>query len=84
MKKITTALLLIISLQSFSQKVDSVALWNQHLDSVLNKTSMKDFRLWLYENATEKQTNESKFVDLYNAFIQFQYSKWIASKSKPK
>ena len=83
-KKITTTIAILISLQSFSQKVDSVALWNKHIDSVMSKTSIKDFQQWLYENATVKQYQEGKFVDLYNAYVQQQYNVWIAPKSQPK
>jgi hypothetical protein len=87
MKKIITTLLLVVSLNAFSQskqQVDSVALWNKHLDSALSHTSIKDFQLWLYENATVKQYNESKFVDLYNAYIQFQMQLFLQPKNKKK
>lgn len=85
MKKLLTTIAIVISLQSFSQqKVDSVALWNAHLDSVLNRTSMKGFQTWLYENATVKQYQESKFIDLYNAFVQYQLQLWLQPKSQPK
>lgn len=66
------------------QVVDSVALWNKHLDSALSHTSIKDFQLWLYENATVKQYNESKFVDLYNAYVQFQMQLFLKPKTKNK
>ena len=94
MRVLTTIAIIIVCLlfsaSAFSQssqkenRVDSVALWNKHIDSVIGKTSVKDFQVWLYENATVKQYQESKFVDLYNAFIQFQYQRWITSKSQPK
>lgn len=90
MKSILTATAIIISLQSFGQssqkenRIDSVALWNNHLDSVISKTSIKDFQSWLYENATIKQYNESKFVDLYNSFVQYQLQRWLQTKSEPK
>ena len=81
------ALCLLISASAFSQskqQVDSVALWNKHLDSALSHTSIKDFQLWLYENATVKQYNESKFVDLYNAYVQFQMQLFLKPKTKNK
>lgn len=90
MRKILTSIAIIISLQSFGQssqkenRIDSVALWNNHLDSVISKTSIKDFQSWLYENATIKQYNESKFVDLYNYFVQYQLQRWLQTKSEPK
>lgn len=88
MKKVTTTitivLCLLISASAFSQKQDSVQLWNKHLDSSLSKTSIKDFQQWLYENATVKQYQEGKFVDLLNAYVQRQYELWIQPKQQPK
>lgn len=85
MKKLITAFLLIISLQSFSQsKVDSVALWNKHIDSVLNHTSVVQFNQWVEDNVSVSQYKQAKFQDLYNAFVQWNYNTWIAKKSSPK
>lgn len=89
---IIIALCVLFSASAFSQssqkenlqKTDSVALWNKRIDSVLSTTTIKLFQSWLYENATVKQYQEGKFVDLYNAFVQRQYEIWIASKSQPK
>ena len=83
-KKIITAALLFISLQSFSQKVDSVALWNKHIDSVMNHTSVFQFNSWVEDNVSVSQYKVAKFSDLYNAFVQFQYNTWVAKKSSPK
>lgn len=87
---ITILLCLLVSASAFSQSSqkanfqDSVALWNKHLDSALSKTSIKDFQQWLYENATVKQYQEGKFVDLLNAYVQREYQVWIQPKSSPK
>ena len=84
MKSILTTIAILISLQSFSQKVDSVALWNKRIDSVMNHKSVVQFNQWIEDNVSVSQYKQAKFSDLYNAFVQFQYNTWIAKKSSPK
>lgn len=81
-------LCLLISASAFSQssqkanQVDSVAMWNKFRDSAMSHTSLAQFQQWLYENATVKQYQESKFVDLYNAFVQYQMQLFIKPKNR--
>lgn len=77
-----TPLLFVNGTDTTKPKVDSVALWNAHLDSVLTHTSIRDFDNWLQENATIKVYKEGKFQDFVSSFIQFQYQLWISKNKK--
>jgi len=85
------ALCLLFSASAFSQssqkrepQVDSVALWNEFLDSALRHTSINAFQNWLYKNATVEQYQEGKFVDLFNAYKQYQLQLFLKPKPQPK
>lgn len=83
MKKIFLSLLLIIiSLNSFSQgtqKMDSaqVKAANLFVFDLVNKTTIKDFQAWVYENLPARANDE--FMKIYNTFIQ---QKYLESKGK--
>jgi hypothetical protein len=84
---ITIALCLLISASAFSQskqQVDSVAIWNKHIDSVLSNTSVKQFNQWVEDNVSVTNYKSAKFSELYNAFIQFQMQLFLQPKSQPK
>lgn len=88
MRKTITILLILVSLNSFSQKnntQDSVKKVQveaaKFIDSLTKHTSIADFREWLYNNVTAKNFTEGKFADLYNFFLQTEYQKWM---EKPK
>lgn len=76
---------MLISLTCFSQtKQDSLgqAEARHFIDSTVNKTSMNEFRSWLYENFSAKKYDE--FMFYYNSFLQNKYSAWIEAKKKQK
>lgn len=84
-KKTTLIVALFISINCFAQtKEDSSLQFSSHFDTVLQKTSMKDFVKFVEDNVTITQYRDVKYIDLYNAFVQRQYQLWIATKSKPK
>lgn len=56
---------------------------NKFLDSLLTKTSLKDFQTFLYETVSGKEYNEGTFVQLYNFFMQTRYNQWMQKKKKP-
>jgi abortive infection bacteriophage resistance protein len=56
---------------------------NKFIDSLLTKTSVKEFQTFLYERVTGKEYNEGTFVQLYNFFMQSRYNEWMQKKKKP-
>jgi hypothetical protein len=67
---------------------DSVALiqreTNAFIDSLAKNTSISQFQLFMYENVSAKQYNDGKFSELWNTYLQLQYSAWIQRKQKHK
>lgn len=62
------------SINVFVQKRDAA------LDSIISKTSLKDFRAWLDENVSAKMLREGKMNDLWAAFINAKLEEWIKQK----
>lgn len=56
--------------------------WSKYADSLVNHTTIFQFKSWLEENATVKQYSEGKFVDFYNSFLQYKQQLWLQSKKK--
>jgi uncharacterized protein YxeA len=86
-KTAIVALCLLISASAFSQskqQVDSVALWNKHIDSVLTHTSIAQFNKWVEDNVSVTQYKNAKFSELYNAYVQYQMQLFLQPKSQPK
>src|SRR5688572_1330323 len=63
------------SINVFVQKRDAA------LDSVISKTSLKDFRAWLDENVSAKMLREGTMNDLWAAFVNTKLEEW-ARKNK--
>ena len=57
---------------------------NKFVDSVVTKTSIKEFREFLYSTITAKQLDEGKFIELYDFFIRSKYQQWIQEKQAKK
>lgn len=55
---------------------------NKFIDSLLTKTSLKEFQTFLYENVSGKEYNEGAFVRLYNLFLQTRYDQWMQRRQK--
>lgn len=55
---------------------------NAFRDSLVSKTSIKDFDKWLYENISGKSYNEGTLQELLGMFIQVQYNTWIQKRNK--
>ncbi len=55
---------------------------DKYIDTVLTKTSLKEFREFLYSGVTGKEYNEAPFVALYNFFIQQKLNAWINERAK--
>lgn len=47
------------------------------LDSIVSKTSLKDFQSWLDENISSKMMREGKLNELWAAFINAKLDEWI-------
>lgn len=88
MKKAIAIILILISLNAFSQANTSDSLKkaqieaNKFIDSLTKHTTIADFREWLYNNVTAKNFTEGKFADLYNFFLQAEYQKWMEKTKK--
>ncbi len=82
----------LIVIFSHAQKPDSAALAqkeaNAFIDSITTNTSIGDFQKWVDESVSGKMGREGKFSELYQLFLQNNYSLWLQkkaqSKSKPK
>jgi methyltransferase-like protein len=83
-KKTMLAAILFVSIQCFAQKKDSTQMWNEHIDSVLRRTSVAQFIDFVQSIATVKQYQEVKLTEAYTNFIQAQYNAWLAPKAAPK
>lgn len=89
-KTIITITIIIFSLSCFSQNIDSVkqAEINKKIIQIEDKTSIQEFKVWLYKNyLTAEKWQE--FFNSYNAFIGYKLSqpdttKQVPNKTKPK
>lgn len=98
MKHLLIIFLLIISIDSFSQKKDSASKkmtaqdsaqvlqieYNKFIDSLISKTSVKQLYDFFTETITVKQYQEGKWVDLYDFFVRTKGNAWLQNRSKPK
>lgn len=57
---------------------------NKFIDSLVSKTTLKEFREFLYANVTGKQSDEEKWVVLYDFFVRTKANQWIAEQEKKK
>lgn len=57
---------------------------SKFIDSLLVKTSLKDFQAFLYENVSGKEYNEGAFVRLYDLFLRTRYNEWMQRKQTKK
>ncbi len=89
MKHLLIIFFIAASLNSFSQKLmtkqDSIVAFNQQVkkaeDSILSKTSMRDFQLWLDENVSAKNMREGSLSFLWSSFVNVKLDEW-AKKNK--
>lgn len=79
-KQTIIAIIILISLNSFSQtKADTLAA-NRFLDSI-GRSSVSDFRTFIKENATAKESDFgilNSFIDFY---IKSKYYEWANKKN---
>ena len=47
------------------------------LDSIISKTSLKDFRAWLDESVSSKMLREGTMNDLWTAFVNAKLEEWV-------
>lgn len=83
MKKATTILLILLTLNGHSQtKQDSVmqAKAAHFVDSVVNKATIRELREWVYKNLTGEKGDE--FMAFYQAFLQAKYNEWLNEQKK--
>lgn len=57
---------------------------NKFIDSLVLKTTVREFMDFLYTNTTGKQANEEKWVVLYDFFVRTKASQWVAEQEKKK
>jgi len=55
---------------------------DKYLDTVTMRTSLKEFREFLYSGVTGKEYNEAPFVSLYNFFMQQKLNAWLNERAK--
>jgi predicted HTH transcriptional regulator len=67
---------------------DSAALFqqevNKFVDSLISKTTLKEFVEFLYINTTGKQANEEKWTMLYDFFVRTKANQWAAEREKKR
>ena len=59
------------SINAFVKKRDA------QIDSIITKTSMKDFQLWLDANVSAKSMREDPMNLLWSTFINFKLDEWV-------
>jgi uncharacterized protein YxeA len=59
------------SINVFVQQRDS------YVDSLLTKTSLKEFQKWLDESVSSKMLREGKLNELWTAFIDTKINEWV-------
>lgn len=57
---------------------------NKYIDSLVSKTTVREFIDFLYTNTTGKQANEEKWVVLYDFFVRTKANQWVADQEKKK
>lgn len=57
---------------------------NKFVDSLLTKTSLKEFQTFLYESVSGKEYNEGTFIRLYDLFLRTKYNEWMQRKQQKK
>jgi hypothetical protein len=53
-------------------------------NELVEKTSIKEFQVWLYENVSAKQMNEASFQQLKTIYFQQKYYQSLQAKEQPK
>lgn len=89
MKQLLVIAFIFISCAAHSQtkptKQDSINVFNAQVkkatDSILSKTSMKEFQLWLDENVSSKSMREGTLNNLWSVFVNTRLEEW-AKKNK--
>ena len=57
---------------------------NEFVDSVMAKVSLKEFDIWVADNASPKMLREGTYLSFLSLFVQPKVDAWVASKNKPK
>ena len=55
-----------------------------YIDTLVAKTTLKQFMDYLYATVTAKYYNEGKWLELYNYFLNNKGDEWLQKRSKPK
>lgn len=87
MKKLITAIAILISLTSYSQKIskeDSLLRIesDKYADSLFKKITYKDFSEWVYAALPQKTVNETTFIGLINIFVASQSNFYFQERKK--
>lgn len=93
MKSIIAIILIIFSINVSAQNTkppksaqDSVnelnAAADKFADSLISKTSIKDFREFLRSNLLAKVYDEATFVNAYDFFIRSKVNEWMTKRKK--
>ena len=56
--------------------------YNKFIDSLVQKTSVKQLFDFLTENVTVKQWQDGKWVDMYDFFLRTKGNEWIQKRKK--
>jgi len=88
MKKLITAIAILISLTTHaqSQKEDSLLRVEagKYVDTLIKKTSIKEFQEFMWSNLTGKVYSELPFPQAYDLFIQSKINTWMENRKKAK
>ena len=79
MKKLLI-ILAFISIKSYSQDSLLAAETDKYLDSLVKRTSMNDFRIFLYKSVSAERYDE--FIQFYNLFIRSKGEQYFNDKKK--
>ena len=79
-------LLSVITTHAQSQKEDSLLRIEagKYVDTLIKKTSIKEFQEFMWSNLTGKVYSELPFPQAYDLFIQSKINTWMENRKKAK
>ena len=83
---ITICIFISLSTHAQSQKEDSLLRIEagKYVDTLIKKTSIKEFQEFMWANLTGKVYSELPFPQAYDLFIQSKINTWMENRKKVK